>query len=172
MPNCRSISPAAWEHAHQALVFYFSRRGLSDPEDLAQETLATLWSRDDYEFEKEEDFLRICYGFARNILQKGYREEHKHAGDELDPATPAAAHDIGGAVKTETSILLAQVCRVGASQLQEKDWDLIQQAAISDRSAIANKLNLGDANNVRVRLHRARKKLAGLTGWNKNKNRV
>lgn len=170
MPNCRSIPPTAWEHARQALIFYFSRRhGLSDAEDLAQETLATLWSRDNYEFEKEEDFLRVCYGFARLILQKGYREAQKHAGEELDPATPAAAHDIGGPIETETRILLAQICQVGASQLQEKEWQLIEQAALSDRATIASELNMGDANNVRVRLHRARKKLARLTGWRKNK---
>ena len=90
MANCRSIPPAAWEHAREALIFYFSRRhGLTDAEDLAQDTLATLWSRDDDEFEKNDDFLRVCYGFARLVSQKGYRQAQKHAGDELDPATPA-----------------------------------------------------------------------------------
>ena len=129
----------------------------------------TLWGREDYEFEKEEDFLRVCYGFARLVLQKGYRETQKHAGEELDPATPAAAHDIGGSIQTEARILLAQVCEVGAAQLQEKEWQLIRHAANSDRASIGHALNIGDANNVRVRLHRARKKLARLTGWNKNK---
>jgi DNA-directed RNA polymerase specialized sigma24 family protein len=170
MPNCRSIPPAAWEHARQAMLFYFSRRhGLSDAEDLAQETLATLWSREDYEFEKEEDFLRVCFGFARLVSQKGYRQTQKHAGDELDPATPAAAHDAGGLIETEMRILLDQVCRVGRSELQEKEWQLIEHAAVSDRATIASTFNLGDANNVRVHLHRARKKLARLTGWRKNK---
>jgi DNA-directed RNA polymerase specialized sigma24 family protein len=151
------------------LLFLASPPSLSDAEDLAQETLATVWSRDDYEFEKEEDFFRVCYGFARLVLQKGHRESQKHAGDELDPATAAAARDIGGVIGTEARILLAQVCEVGASQLQEKEWQLIQQGAISDRATIGNDLNMGDANNVRVRLHRARKKLARLTGWRKNR---
>jgi len=166
MANCRSISQDSWEHARQALVFYFSRRhGLPDAEDLAQEALATVWSRDDYEFEKEEDFLRVCYGFARLISLEGYRRTQKHAGDELDGAAPAPAQDDGSAAKTEMRILLDQVCRVGVARLAEKDWQLILHAADSDRASVADALNLGDANNVRVRLHRARKKLARLTGW-------
>jgi DNA-directed RNA polymerase specialized sigma24 family protein len=170
MPNCRSIPSAAWEHARQALVFYFSRRhGLSDAEDLAQETLVTLWSREDYEFEKEEDFLRVCHGFARLVSHKGYREAQKHAGDELNPSQPATMRDAGSLIDTEMRILLDQVRRVGGSQLQEKEWQLIQQAAISDRATIASTLKMGDANNVRVHLHRARKKLARLTGWRKDK---
>jgi DNA-directed RNA polymerase specialized sigma24 family protein len=170
MPNCRSIPATAWEHARQALVFYFSRRhGIADAEDLAQEALATLWSRDDYEFEREEDFLRVCYGFARLVSMQGYRESQKHAGDELDAAAPAATHSDGSANQTEMRILLDQVCRVGGSKLNDKDWELIQCAADSDRTTIAHTLNLGDANNVRVRLHRARKKLAQLTGWGRTK---
>lgn len=160
------MSPEAWEHARQALIFYFSRRhGLPDAEDLAQEALAAVWSRDDYEFEREEDFLRVCYGFARLISLEGYRRAQKHAGDELDGSAAARTHDNGGVSQTEMRILLDQVCRVGVSKLAQKDWQLILHAADSDRTTVADALNLGDANNVRVRLHRARKKLARLTGW-------
>ena len=166
MPNCRSIPADAWEHAREALIFFFSRRhGLADAEDLAQEALVTLWSREDYEFEREEDFLRVCYGFARLVSLKGYRDTRKHAGEELDVATTAAPRDSGGLIDAETRILLDQVYKVAGSKLPEKDWQLIQQAAVSDRAAIGDALNMGDANNVRVRLHRARKKLARLTGW-------
>ena len=91
--NCRAIPETAWEHARRMLVFYFSRRHQGmDAEDLAQETLARLWSRDDYGFDREEDFLRVCYGFARLILQKGYREARKHAAEALNTSLPAACH--------------------------------------------------------------------------------
>lgn len=170
MLNCRAIAPTAWEHARKVLVFYFSRRhGRMDAEDLAQETLASVWSRNDYGFEKEQDFLRVCYGFARLILQKGYREARKHAGEELNASRPAAGHSTGGAAEAEWRILLFQICQVGASQLREKEWQLIQDAATSDFAGTARESTLADANTVRVRLHRARKKLARLTGWRRNR---
>lgn len=165
MPNCRSISPETWAHARECLVFYFSRRhARSDAEDLAQETLLTLWNREDYEFDKEEDFLKVCYGFARRISLEGYREAERHAGSILDASQPAPEHDWSGQRATESRVLLDQVCEIGQSQLREKEWAIIQQATSSDRAKVAKELKLGDANNVRVHLHRARKKLAKLTG--------
>ena len=59
MPNSRSIPPPAWEHAREVLIFIFSRRhGLSYAEDVALEAPAMLWSRDDYELAKREDFWK------------------------------------------------------------------------------------------------------------------
>lgn len=165
MPNCRSIPPAIWEHARECLVFYFSsRHGRSDAEDLAQETLLCIWNREDYEFEKEEDFLKICYGFARNISQQGYRAAERAAGKELDPELPAPQHDWSSQRAIESRLLLRQVCEIGQAQLRDEEWQVLQQAEDSDRTTIARNLKMGDANNVRVRLHRARRKLAKLTG--------
>lgn len=165
MSNARSIPPAAWQHARAALVFFFSRRhSLENAEDLAQETLATLWAREDYEFQSSEDFLRVCYGFARRILHQGHRETRKHAAGLLDPATAVSDHS-HGMKATEMGILLDEVYKVGQTRLSQKEWKLIELAADSDRTKMAEDLNMGDANNVRVQLHRARRKLAQLTGW-------
>jgi len=165
MPNCRSVAPETWAHARECLVFYFSRRHTrSDAEDLAQETLLAVWNREDYEFEKEEDFLRICYGFARRILLEGYRETQRHAAAELEASHPAPPGGFGGQRATESRMLLKEVCAIGQSKLRDKEWDLIMMSAESDRRTMADELKLGDANNVRVRLHRARKRLAKLTG--------
>jgi DNA-directed RNA polymerase specialized sigma24 family protein len=165
MANSRSISPEAWAHAQESLIFYFSRRhARADAEDLAQETLLAIWNREDYEFDKEEDFLRVCYGFARHISKEGYRETVRHAGVPLDPSLPMPQHEWSGARATESRILLEKVCEIGRSQLHEKDWQIIEQAADIDRATMAKEFNMGDANNVRVRLHRARRKLAKLTG--------
>lgn len=159
------MSPEAWAHARECLIFYFCRRhARSEAEDLAQETLLALWNREDYEFEKEEDFLKICYGFARNILHEGYREAERHASAPLDASVPAAPHEWSGQRATESRMLLAEVCDIGQSRLRESDWKIIQQGATSDRASIAEEFGMGDANNVRVRLHRARKKLAKLAG--------
>ena len=40
-----------------------------EAEDLAQETLVSICAREDYSFAKEEDFLCVCYGFARRIFR-------------------------------------------------------------------------------------------------------
>ncbi|HLJ30746.1 MAG TPA: hypothetical protein VKY85_28840 [Candidatus Angelobacter sp.] len=165
MANCRSMPPETWAHARECLVFYFSRRhARSDAEDLAQETLMALWNREDYEFEKEEDFLKVCYGFARHISQQGYRETERHAGDPLDPSLHAAPHEWSSQRAMESRMFLAEVCEIGRSQLRDNDWQIIQQGATSDRATMAEEFKMGDANNVRVRLHRARRKLAKLTG--------
>ena len=165
MANSRSISPEAWAHARESLVFYFSRRhARADAEDLAQETLLAVWNREDYEFDKEEDFLRVCYGFARHISEEGYRKAHRHAGAPLDDSLAAPQHEWSSAEATEARILLEKVCEIGRSKLLDKDWRMIQQAAELDRASMAKDLNMGDANNVRVRLYRARRKLAKLTG--------
>ena len=53
------------------------RAGVTDPDDLANETLLTVWMRSDYIFERKEDFLRVCYGFADKIRRQGYRQARK-----------------------------------------------------------------------------------------------
>jgi DNA-directed RNA polymerase specialized sigma24 family protein len=166
MPNCRSISSETWAHARECLIFYFSRRhARSNAEDLAQETLLTIWKREDYEFASEEDFLKVCYGFARLISKEGYRETQRDDGSAVDDFLPAPPHGWGGQRATESRLLLAQVWEIGRSQLQEKDWRVIEQATDSDWPTVTQELNLGTASNARVRLHRARKKLAKLVGF-------
>ncbi|MBZ5531267.1 MAG: hypothetical protein LAO20_07540 [Acidobacteriia bacterium] len=165
MPNCRSISPDAWTHARECLVFYFSRRLLrSDAEDLAQETLLSIWNREDYEFDQEDDFLKVCYGFARRKLQESYRDAQRHDGSELDGSFPAPPHDWAGQRATESRMLLEKVFEIGQSQLRDKDWELIRQAANADHPADGQAATAGDGTNARVRLHRARKRLAKLVG--------
>lgn len=167
MPNCRSIPPEIWAHARECLVFYFSRRHVrSSAEDLAQETLLAVWNREDYEFEKEADFLKICYGFARHISQQGYREAGRHESTTLDPSLPGPQHEWSSERAMESRMLLEQVCEIGKTKLRDQDWELIQHAVSnSDRATMAKDLEMRDANSVRVHLHRARKRLAKLAGF-------
>ena len=166
MINSRSISSELWEQARQNLIFYFSRRhGITNAEDLAQETLLAILTRPDYEFAKEEDFLRVCYGFASRVSQQGYRRLQKHANSSLETDVAAPMNYMKGMSGVEIGIFLEEVRRLGKLGLQEKEWQLIEQAAISDRAGLPDQFNLGDANNFRVYLHRARKKLIEITGW-------
>ena len=159
MPNCRSIPHQTWVQAHKALIFFFSRRGASNPEDLAQDTLTAVLSREDYEFEKEEDFLRVCYGFAKNILREGYRASRKYAAEESTVSVEPRVRGIQGLEGNEARVFLEEVCRRGDAELQEEEWAAIQAAI--DRDSQDQPVE----GKERVRLHRARKKLAKLTGW-------
>jgi DNA-directed RNA polymerase specialized sigma24 family protein len=165
MINCRSVSPKAWEHARQALVFYFTRRhGISSAEDLAQETLAAVLSREDYQFEKEEDFLKVCYGFAGHMLQTARRGVAKSAGNSIDAVLEAGGAEAHGLEDAELNVYLNEVLRLGKDQLRDADWQLIRQSVALDGNHGGGSRPAGD-NNARVKLHRARRRLAQLVGW-------
>ncbi len=166
MPTCRDISPKLWEHARQALIFYFSRRQrAANAEDLAQETLTVLWSRDDYIFEKEEDFLRVCYGFASRILQRDFRMQHRNRTEPLSIVDAVAGQQTSSLKPVETSVLLDEVLKIGSTALREGDWTLIKEALTNNPSGMPGVDNPNVANKIRVRLSRARSRLARATGW-------
>ncbi|HZI57702.1 MAG TPA: hypothetical protein VFF39_13055 [Verrucomicrobiae bacterium] len=163
MLNSHSIPPELWLRARRLLIFYFSRRhGIQKAEDLAHDTLAAVWGREDFVFEKEEDFLRVCYGFARMILHEAYRDEKKHAWTPLDPAMEKVATDARGLKGTELSAFLREVFSAGEANMAAEEWAVIGNAIGRDEDD-------GPVNGkLRVKLHRARKKLAKITGWQKS----
>jgi hypothetical protein len=161
--NCRSVSPKTWEHARQALIFYFTRRhGLLNAEDLAHETLAAILNREDYQFEKEEDFLRVCYGFAGHTLQTARREAGRDMS-YLRGSSAAPCPTTQGLKDAELRVYLDEVFRLGRDELHQTDWHLIQRSILQDGDRTAS--NPAEANNARVKLHRARRRLAQLVGW-------
>ena len=159
MPNCRSIPPEKWVYARKALIFFFTRKGALNPEDMAQETLMRVWSREDYQFEKEHDFLKVCYGFAKNILLEGDRLSRKHGAEELGLSVKSRFQDIRGLKGSEVNVFLEEVCRRADAELQEEERAAIQAAI--DRGGQDHPVDTKQ----RVRLYRARKRLAKLTGW-------
>jgi DNA-directed RNA polymerase specialized sigma24 family protein len=163
MPTSRSIAENAWEHARKALVFYFTHHGAINAEDLAQETLSELWRREDYEFEEEGDFLRVCYAFARLILMAEWRRERKRESAELGHCRQAPVHSVIRLNPAEMAAFLEEVMEAGRSQLSAGDWSLIQDSVTGGPGDEASDAN--QANRTRVQLHRARKKLSRLIGW-------
>lgn len=161
MLNCRSIPTELWIQARMLLVSYFSRRGMANAEDLAHDTLTAVWSRENFEFEKEEDFLKICYGFARNIYLDGCRKVRNYSSYELDNVMESPVHRVNGLEGNEITIFLEEVHKRAEVELAANEWALIAEAVTSDSTA---RHGLGSD---RMRLHRARKKLAKLTGWRK-----
>ena len=162
------MPPAAWSEARLKLVHFFSRgRGLHNAEDLAHDALAALWSRDDYEFRSDSEFALVCYGFAKRVLQASFRRECRHAHEELTDSAASSRVNAFGLNPAEMAIYLEEVLTLGNSRLREREWQMIQNGMFDDRETLARKFALGTANNARVHLSRARKKLALLAGWDK-----
>jgi hypothetical protein len=148
-------------------MFFSRRHNFANAEDLAQETLAVLWSRPDFEFNKEEDFLRVCYGLASKISLASYRTSRKHEAEQLDPASPDRSSRNVGLNSAEVTLLLDEVIRIAKAELRDQDWQLIQKAVMEERDATAPQPDPIEANRARVRLSRARRKLKESTGWGK-----
>lgn len=158
MINCRSIPHEKWVQAYKALAYFFSGKGVLDPEDLAQETLMKIWSREDYQFEKEDDFLKVCYGFANNVFRDSYRVRREHAGEDPD-LLESRMPSTRGLRGNEVSVFLEEVRHIADAELKEAERAAIEAAIDHDS------LDHPVAGKQRVRLYRARKKLARLTGW-------
>ena len=162
MLTSRSISPELWVYARRCLVYYFTHRhGASNAEDLAQETLLAVWGREDYPFEKEEDFLKVCYGFARNIRQQGIRVQQKHEAGELTSEVECPSPKVKGMQHQEVQIFLDEVRERAEAELLADELALIVEAMKRDGH------DPPLSTRFRVKLHRARKKLEKITGWRK-----
>jgi hypothetical protein len=167
MPNSRSIPEYLWALARQRLVFFFAHRGMRNAEDLAHDTLAVVLRRDDYEFDKEEEFLKVCYGFANLVLKQARRQEIRCQHSELDEREIVPQFDAASLNPAETMVLLNEVICAGTTKLSERDWRIIKSNAAPDTQAASPNLDPAAANRTRVQLHRARKRLSRLIGWKK-----
>jgi DNA-directed RNA polymerase specialized sigma24 family protein len=161
MPTSRTIPPETWEHARRALVFYFSRHLVQYAEDLAQETLMALWRRD-YTFGKNEEFLLVCHGFARKVLMAARRQHRELVPTELPMELGPSGRNVFGMSGGELAVFLDQVIDAGENQLGESDWILIRREIEPGETAAHTQNN---PNLRRVQLHRARRRLARMMGW-------
>jgi DNA-directed RNA polymerase specialized sigma24 family protein len=163
MHNSRSISTELWAQAHKSLIFFFSRRlGSQNAEDLAQDTLMALWAREDFEFAKEEDFLRVCYGFAKNTLNQAYRDAKNCERVELDADMEIKISSTPGLKSADAIVFLREVREIAQKMLDAEDRELLETIANrdDDDAPIAGK--------TRTQVHRIRKRLAKITGWKKS----
>ena len=67
----------------------------------------------------------------------------------------------------EMGVYLDEVLTLASSHLREREWEMIRSGVQDDGETLARKFELGTANNARVHLSRARRKLAILAGWDK-----
>ncbi len=159
MPNSRSIPEGYWANARRQLIFFFAHSGMYSAEDLAQEVLARVLRREDYDFADYEEFLRVCYGFAKNVLRSARREQARRAAIGLEESHLKVDFEGERLNPAEMAILYDQAVTIGETQLRQEDWRLIQASASDEKQGPPLQ------NRDRVRLHRARKRLRRLLGW-------
>jgi len=160
MFNSRSIPTELWANARDRLIFYFSRRlGVQNAEDLAHNTLMAIWVREDYEFEREDDFLKVCYGFAKKILHEVLREDRKNRWIELNFDIEERSLGVKGLKGPEAPAFLEEVRRCGQEKLDAEEWALIEAIVNRDQE------DAPPVGRIRTQIHRTRRKLASITGW-------
>jgi DNA-directed RNA polymerase specialized sigma24 family protein len=75
-----------YRRLREKLITYFSRRGRSDAEDLADETIMRGWKRLAEGATLTAPLGAFLYGIARNVLREKIGEENRL--DQLDEQTP------------------------------------------------------------------------------------
>ena len=86
---------------------------------------------------------------------------------ELDPSLAEPSERIGGLNTAEIKIYLEEIEKLRQSQLTDRERQLIENALNSEGALARAEKDPREAGNLRVFLHRSRKKLARLAGWRK-----
>ena len=173
--NCRDIPPQVWSHAREAIFVFFSRRlGVERADEVAQATLLAVWKRDDYLFGAEEDFLKVCLGFAKRVAPELARNELRRSMDTLDFDTAAPSARIGCLEGVETNIYLAQTVRLGSQQLSDLEWKLTNRSTVCSGDELIAEFpdEFKNVEALRVQLFRARRKLRKIVGWPKKQHQA
>ncbi len=173
--NCRDVPPDLWSHARAAIFMFFSRRlGVEQADEVAQATLLAVLRREDYLFDKEEDFLRVCLGFAKKVAPELARSAERRSMDALDFETAAPSARIGRLEGVETSIYLEETMRLGSEQLSDLEWRLTNRSTVCTGDELIDEFpdEFKNVEALRVQLFRARRKLAKIVGWQKKRTHV
>ena len=156
-----AIPEELWNHAIKSLTRFFGSKGCGDRVgDLVQDTLTRISGRPDYEFEKEEDFLRLCHGFARMILYEDRRRWNRNRSVvEYDDsalyggASPKSLRGVERQLHNRKLLDLLKPC------LKDEDWKMLEDSLEMDRETQARNLGVSNANAMGVRIFRALEKV-------------
>lgn len=148
---------ALFEAVYPELRRYAHRRGLrgSDADDLVAEVLTIAWRK--LGDVPTDDPLPWLYATARNVWRNGLRSSRRRS-DLLDrlpipPDAPDHDPDDGAEVRTVLAAL---------ASLSDDDQEILRLVAWEELDAHGLGTVLGcEPGTARVRLHRARKRLAG-----------
>ena len=156
-----TIPEEVWNQATKALTRFFGSKGCGDRvSDLVQDTLTRISGRTEYRFEEEEDFLRLCHGFARMILLEDRRKWNRNrSAVEYDDSAlyggsrPKSLSGVERQLHNRKLLELLKPC------LKEEDWRMLEDSLEMDRETQARKLGVSNANAMGVRIFRALEKV-------------
>jgi RNA polymerase sigma factor (sigma-70 family) len=132
------------------LVFYFRNNGVTDPENLADQSMMIAYDHVRNGQEITTTIGGFCYGIARNVLSDHRRK--KSTQEMQQEAAPEASFDTWKQI--EARIMLEQCL----SELASEDRQLLVEYFTKDREALARRMGLSAAA-LRVKIHRIRQKI-------------
>jgi len=147
-----------WQAITRKLISYFSRRQALNAKDLTQEVLVRLfaWIEKGGSVTSSDDWMKLAYGFARNVLREGARADHRAPGELLiDIEQPERGVD--GMTERETIVFIGELLRL----LPEEERRLLERAEEISPEDHAKELDIPIAT-LRTHLFRTRRKLKKL----------
>lgn len=139
-------------------MFYFSHHGGASPEDLAQETLKRLvvWLDAGNQIDGESGFLKLCFGFARNVLREA-KDSRIRRAESLEFDLPAPANTTMGLNSNDAAVLVKELL----SLLSAPDRELVLAAELMSPHQLSERF-LDSVGNINVRVCRVRERFRKL----------
>lgn len=138
------------------LFHYLLRKSCSShvANDLVQESFARYLEK----YRNRELSLALLFTIGRNLFHDHVRLQKRDTALEVDPVEPASDQEKDYAVKEETGRVLEAI-----QQLSAEERDILALVVSSDLSyAEIAEMNHCSEANIKVKVHRARKKLRQL----------
>lgn len=156
--TAENIPDETWERLRRSLQFYFSRRGCSDHEELAQDTVDRVWTwlAKGNTLHGANALEKFAFGVARRVRLEHLKDRFKST-TELSDAFAAPENRTHGLNSFELSAELDWAM----AQLTPAERDILVDDQRLTRDQMAEEY--GEAKNtIAVWVHRAKEKLRGL----------
>lgn len=152
-----AVAAVRYRELFVKLVKFFEWRGCRHSEDLAQETLRRGFARIDGGADiYTEDPNQYFLGIARNVVKESWKDRPLQQMD--DAALEAGRPQWSRPAHAVDAAILLREC---LGRLDKSERELILRYHLGDRQKLQADLGL-DGNALRVRVHRAVKKIRGL----------
>jgi DNA-directed RNA polymerase specialized sigma24 family protein len=126
------------DQLREAMVVFFRRNRVPDPEDLANEVFLRLLQKLRDGLTIERSVGQFCWRVARFVLMEQYR---RRRFTELAENTPAPEHSVLGLQDIETGVLLDECMEA----LSARDFDFVKRYLHENKESLARELKTNPA---------------------------